>query len=199
VGPLDPTEPAETRQEGLGAILLTGGASRRLGTDKATLALGGTTLAQRAAAVLHEITPLAVEVGPGVSGLPAVLEDPPGTGPLAAFAAGLHALGDRIAAAIVLAVDMPGVTAAVLRRLADHPAPPGAAVVPVSVTRYQPLCARYPATIAGGAADALLADGTRSMHALLDRLVIVEITDLDDSVFIDVDTPADLERVKRRA
>ena len=53
-------------------ILLTGGASRRMGTDKATIVVGGETLARRTARLLSAVCDPAVEVGPGASDLPAV-------------------------------------------------------------------------------------------------------------------------------
>ena len=58
------------------ALLLTGGASRRLGRDKATLMVGGVPLARRTAALLVEVANPVIEVGPGYTGLPHVVEKP---------------------------------------------------------------------------------------------------------------------------
>ena len=60
----------------LAGVLLTGGASRRMGTDKARLVVDGETLAARSARVLAAVCEPVIEVGPGVSGLPAVEEEP---------------------------------------------------------------------------------------------------------------------------
>ena len=68
----------------IGGLLLTGGASRRMGTDKALIEVDGQRLVDRAAAVLGAVADPVIEVGPGWSELPAVREDPPGSGPLAA-------------------------------------------------------------------------------------------------------------------
>jgi molybdenum cofactor guanylyltransferase len=75
-------------------LLLTGGASRRMGRDKATLTLtpAGESLAGRTARLLAAVTSPAFEVGPGHSQLPAIAEGQPGAGPLAAVAAGRRAL-----------------------------------------------------------------------------------------------------------
>ena len=54
----------------LPALLLTGGASRRMGTDKATIEFRGETLAARAARVLAEVCDPVIEVGTGVTRLP---------------------------------------------------------------------------------------------------------------------------------
>src|SRR5918912_556717 len=98
-------------------LLLTGGASRRMGTDKALIEVGGQRLVDRAADVLSAVADPVVEVGPGWSHLPAVREDPPGSGPLAALAAGAAALraAGHDGPVLVLAVDMHRVPAELLR------------------------------------------------------------------------------------
>jgi molybdopterin-guanine dinucleotide biosynthesis protein A len=185
-------------QSAVAALLLTGGASSRLGRDKATLVVGGERLCDRAARLLVEVADPVLEVGPGHSGLPTVDEGPERRGPLAAVAAGASALPAGTAA-LVLAVDMPLVTAALLAALADHPSP--LSVVPLDATgRLQPLCARYSPT-ALAAAAALVEAGSRAMGALLD--VDAYITLAADvwaplagpAPFADVDTPADLAQL----
>jgi molybdopterin-guanine dinucleotide biosynthesis protein A len=177
------------------ALLLTGGASSRLGQDKATLIVGGERLCDRAARLLTEVAAPALEVGPGYTSLPAVDEGPERRGPLAAVAAGGAALPAGMAA-LVLAVDMPYVTEPLLAALAHHPSP--LTVVPVDASgRLQPLCARYsPAALITAAR--LVAAGRRAMAALLDAEPHVT---LDAEIwaplagpapFADVDTPADL-------
>jgi molybdopterin-guanine dinucleotide biosynthesis protein A len=124
-------------------LLLTGGTSRRMGTDKALIEVAGERLADRAARVLGAVCSPVLEVGPGHSDLDAVREDPPGEGPLAAIAAGGTALrcsGHR-GPAIVLAVDMPLVTEELLRFLEGWPGE--ATVVPFVGGEPQPVCARY--------------------------------------------------------
>nr|MDP9020189.1 NTP transferase domain-containing protein [Actinomycetota bacterium] len=59
---------------GVAGLLLTGGASRRMGRDKALLAVHGLPLAQRTAGVLAAVVAPVLEVGPGRSTLPAVQE-----------------------------------------------------------------------------------------------------------------------------
>lgn len=178
-------------------LLLTGGASRRLGVAKATLLLDGERLVDRVARVLEGIATTVVEVGPGYSNLAAVREEPPGSGPLAALVAGAAALGardDGARAVLVLAVDLPFVDAAVLEWLASHPA--SRTVVPIVGGRPHPLCARY-SHDALAAAPELVAAGERSMRALLHRVDVHEATEAEWGVvasahtFADVDTPED--------
>src|SRR5438105_8578446 len=150
-------------------LLLTGGASRRMGRDKALLEVDGQRLVDRAAALLAAVADPVVEVGPGWSGLPAIREEPPGSGPLAALGAGAAALrtAGHEGPVLVLAVDMPRVSVELLRLLARR-AGPGTAV-PRADGHPQPLCARYgPAALA--TVDGLLAAGERSLRALLAAL-----------------------------
>jgi len=177
-------------------LLLTGGASRRFGIDKATLVVDGERLADRVARVLTSVAAPVLEVGVGHTTLPAVREDPPGDGPLAAVAAGATALQARgsLDPVIVLAVDLPFADAAFLEWLASHPAE--TSVVPVVDGVAQSLCARY-AVDALGSAVALVRAGERSMRALLDAVPVHEAhegewcTAATRRTFADVDTRDD--------
>lgn len=189
---------------GLAGLLLTGGASRRMGSDKALLEFDGRRMVDRAAAALATVATPVVEVGPGWSGLPAVREDPPGSGPLAAISAGadaLRAAGHR-GPVIVLAVDMPRVTVDVLRLLAARPGLVTA--VPRADGHPQVLCARYgPDALAE--IDRRLAAGAKSLRLLVEDLATrgeaawVEPEEwqqvADPATFSDVDTPEDLRRL----
>jgi molybdopterin-guanine dinucleotide biosynthesis protein A len=181
-------------------ILLTGGRSRRLGVDKATLVLDGETLVERASRRLTAVCSPVVEAGDGRSGLPAVREDPPGAGPLAALAAAGTWLRDRDhrGAAVLLAVDLPRVDEPFLRWLCERPGEP--TVVLRVDGRLQPVCARYGAD-AMVAAGSLVAGGVRALHELFD-VVDHEVVEEDEwcdvtapDTFLDVDTPADAERL----
>ncbi len=184
----------------MAGVLLTGGASRRMGRDKAGLVDGrGATLAVRLGGVLAAVCDPVVEVGPGRSGLPAVADEHPGEGPLAACVSGWHALvaGGHDGPTAVLAVDLPAMTVPALAVVVGHPDP--RSVVPVVDGRPQPLAARWsPAALAE--ADRLVAAGQRSMGALLE---VVSWTALREPAFApaggvgafdDVDTPDDLIR-----
>ena len=186
---------------GVAGLLLTGGSSRRMGRDKAGLVVSGERLADRAARALRAAADPVLEVGPGFTSLPAVREEPPGGGPLAAVAEGGRRLRDRGHAGpvLVLAVDLVHAEEALLRFLAGHPA--GGAVVPVDEHgRDQPLCARYAAGDLERAAE-LAAAGATSMRELLDALDVLRIPPEDwlrvapPDAFHDLDTPEDLERM----
>ena len=180
-------------------LLLTGGRSRRMGTDKASLDVGGRRLAELVGERLGAVVAPALEVGPGRSGLPSIAEEPPGEGPLVALVAGWRALVGlgHNGPVLVVACDLPLVTVEVLRLLAVWPGP--GSVVPVVGGARQPLCARWArADLERAAAGA--AGGARSLQGFFGP----DVRFLDEatwgavappSVFADVDTPADLERL----
>lgn len=178
------------------ALLLTGGASRRMGAPKAELEVDGETLAMRAARTLASVCDPVLEVGPGYTDLAAVREDPPGQGPLAAFVVGSARLPAGVPI-IMVACDMPDLDPALLRVLIAHPG--DATVVPEAEGRLQTLCARY-GVGARALAPELLAEGARSLRALLaasDHEVLLEDAwsrMVTPEAFRDLDTPEDLAR-----
>jgi molybdopterin-guanine dinucleotide biosynthesis protein A len=180
----------------MAGVLLTGGASRRMGTDKARLVVNGETLAARSARVLTSVCDPVVEVGPGVSGLPAVLEDPLGAGPLVALLAGVGALGQP-KSVILLACDLPHVSPELLRLLVEWPG--SGTVIPVVDGRFQYACARYGAA----AFDEALA-AVRTGRLSLQALAAADCAYVSESewgavasalTFADVDTPEDVRRL----
>lgn len=181
----------------LGGIVLTGGGSRRLGTDKASLVLDGETLAARAARLLTVHCDLAVEVGPGHTGLDAVRESPPGSGPLAALAAGAGALlrAGALAGVVVLACDLPFAEPALAAVVG---APSAALVVPVDAGgRRQYVCARYGPGVVLRAIE-LVGSGSRALYELVATVPaadVLELTGFAPEVLADVDTEADARRL----
>lgn len=180
----------------MAGVLLTGGASRRMGTDKARLVVNGETLAARSARVLASVCDPVVEVGPGVSGLPAVQEEPPGSGPLVALLAGVGALGEP-RTVILLACDLPNVSSELLRLLVEWPG--SGTVIPVVDGRLQYACARYgPAALdeamtsvrTGGSSLRRLGESGSEYISEAEWGPVASALD-----FADVDSPSDLRRL----
>lgn len=165
------------------AIVLTGGASRRLGTDKATAVVAGKRMIDRVITQLPAVPIVVVGPDPGIRGVLVTREDPPGAGPAAALAAGLeHVRTDWVA---LIAADMPFAVPMLmgLPRQAD-------AVVPVADGHPQPLCAWYrvaalPSSRPGD-----------SMRAVL-RDLDVRYVEVSATAVADIDTPADLAAAER--
>ena len=145
-------------------FVVAGGHSRRMGRDKALLPWAGATLLDHAiarlAAVCDEVRVLSgSEARYRDRGRPVDLDVLPDAGPLAGLATALAVAAPRDA--LLLAVDMPFVTAELLRGLRE--ALPGwDAVVPATEGGPEPLCAVYgPACLQ--AVRAALAAGERKM------------------------------------
>jgi len=105
------------------AVLLAGGKSSRMGRDKSALPVNGEPLWQRQFAVLRATDPAELFIsgksdGPYADcGVEILADEIPDCGPLGGIAAALRrCTSDRL---IVLAVDMPAMTANFLRTLLD--------------------------------------------------------------------------------
>jgi len=188
------------------AAVLAGGASRRMGRDKATLRLGGVELASLALAVAARVAEPVVLVAPEGHparrvAAPAVAD--PGLGPLAAVAAALAAL--EAEHVLVLAADHPGLRVELLAHLVALAGRAGAAG-PEAVAcrrgpRLEPLVAVYRRLPALAAARSRLAGppGGHSLQGLLAdlRTLVVEEPDWrrldpDGRSFVDLDNADDL-------
>lgn len=188
------------RRAPVAALLLSGGASRRMGQDKTRLVHEGRTLAERTAHLLTLVVDVAIEIGPGHSGLESLEEEPSGEGPLAAIVAGRRALRQRghDGSVLILACDMPLLSEDFLRFLVAFES--SASVVPVVEGRLQPLCAKW------GSADLdtagrLYSRGERSLRFLATSPEVVLLSEPEwttlasRAMFTDVDTPDDARRL----
>jgi molybdenum cofactor guanylyltransferase len=159
----------------LTGILLVGGASSRFGSPKALALFEGETLGERAWRLLGEACDERIVVGGDGLG-------DPGTGPVAAIAVGLRAAKGEVA--IVVPVDMPLLTAAALKQLAD-------ACRDTAVAQVGPL----PCAVARRTLPAF-ETGERRLRTVLDGLDTARVQ-LDDRLLANVNTPADLDRLAR--
>lgn len=108
----------------LGAIILTGGASRRMGTDKAAQLWGGRRAIDHVADLAHALgARVVVSAGDGEFGLPRAPDPSPLSGPVAGVLAGIAMMKDQVGRVLVLAVDAPTIRPADLAPLlaADGP------------------------------------------------------------------------------
>jgi molybdenum cofactor guanylyltransferase len=178
-------------------MLLTGGASRRMGTDKALLRIDGMTMANRLGHLLSLVTSPTIEVGPGHSVLSSVADMQSGQGPLVGITSGILEFErlEWFGPAVILACDLPLLDEAALRLLTDWPGE--GSVVPVVDGHPQPLCARW-SRVALQTAVTLAKSGQRSLKGLpmigpgtyLHEQTWGEVVSRE--TFSDVDDPQDL-------
>lgn len=157
----------------LTGILLVGGTSSRFGSPKELARYDGETLGDRARRLLGEACDERFEIGPeGIAD--------PGTGPVAAIAAGLRAASHDVA--VVIPVDMPLLTAEALRDLAS-------ACRDAAVAQNGPL----PCAVARRALPAF-ETGERRLRTVLAGLDTAHV-ELDPALLANVNKPADLGRI----
>lgn len=180
------------------ALVLAGGAGRRLGgADKPALRVGGVRLLDRVLDAAHEATTVVV-VGPERPvGRPVLWtrEEPPGAGPVAAIAAGLHLVGSALV--LVLAADLALLDRATVGLLVTAASNPGAdGALLVDDDGAEQLLAGAWRTPALRAALARLdsPDGV-PVRRLLDGLVRTRVP-APGTVWLDCDTPQDVRRAE---
>lgn len=194
------------------AAILAGGQARRFdGQDKSALVVGGQTILERQLSVLSEVSDDILLVGshrPAPAGARHIADRVPDSGPLGGLDAALSAC--RSETLIVVACDMPFISAAFLRHLAALAAdrPEVQAVVPSTKRGYHPLCAVYTRACAPIVAGHL-AGRRLKLVELLDvlnqsgrgRLLLVTEADLGvfgdpDRLLANVNTPAEYEELE---
>ncbi|MEV8508308.1 nucleotidyltransferase family protein [Actinoplanes sp. NPDC051475] len=184
----------------IAGLVLAAGAGQRYGMPKALVPWQGSLLVERAAAVATEaglartivvVGAEAARVRAAVPGLAYVDNPAWATGMASSLRAGLAALaGTPAAAAVVLLVDMPGVTAAAVRRVAALASPAALAMGGYAGRRSHPVLLGRDHW--DGVAAAATGDrGARSYlrdHAAEVR--VVPVGDVADDT--DLDVPGDL-------
>lgn len=183
----------------LAAVVLAGGASRRMGRDKATLPYLDRTLIEYVVSVVRQrCAPILVIAAPGQQ-LPdldaEVLRDAVrGVGPLVATGRGLRAAADAGALrAFVCAVDMPFLDPVLIDVLLDYSKNLPADVVLPWDGRDHYLAALYRTSLVDRI-DALVAAGERSMAALVNSVDAQRIVVADSRALTNINSAAEFSQ-----
>ncbi|HFQ95827.1 MAG TPA: molybdenum cofactor guanylyltransferase [Anaerolineae bacterium] len=187
-------------------LILAGGASSRMGRNKALIAWEGKPLVARVAAALAPIADERLIVANDADpyrflGLPVIPDIQPGYGPLMGLYSGLKAASGELA--VVAAVDMPFLAPDFLRFLLAL-APGYDVVIPEAGGRLHPLCAVYRrATCLPPITDAI-ARGQRRLIAFHPAMRVRRVPEAslrqvspDLRALINVNTPEDLARARK--
>jgi molybdopterin-guanine dinucleotide biosynthesis protein A len=188
----------------IAAAILAGGAARRFGgAAKALLEIGGRRIIDRQLAALDAITRTIFIVAPDASpyaelGLRVVPDAIPGAGALGGiYTAIIESPAPRT---LVLACDMPFVTAPLLRALAAPEHAGADLVIPRSARGLEPLCAVYSRACASPIAERIRRGALQASEVANDVRVSeigpdeIAAIDEDGLVFANVNTPHDYAR-----
>lgn len=179
-----------------GAVLC-GGASTRMGQDKALLEVEGAPMAARVAAALRAAGATEVFAVGGnadgllAAGLPSRPDAWPGDGPLPATVTALEAATEAIV--VVLACDLLHPSARAITATVDAlvAAPAALGAVPVHDGHRQWVHVAWRAEAAGALRGAL-EGGARSLRRAAPGLPLVDVPGLSAEALLDADEPADL-------
>jgi molybdopterin-guanine dinucleotide biosynthesis protein A len=190
-------------------IILAGGASRRMGKNKALLPLPGKEhrtfvghLASLLASLCTEVLIVARDKENAsdypVQGVQVVIDEIPGYGPLMGLYSGLKAM--QAQRALVMAVDMPFVQPALVSFLLSQPLS-DSLIVPLVDNVPQVLFALYPRTVLP-LIEECLRRGRRDPRSLLEVAAVqyieeAQLRTIDPQLrsFINVNTPEELQQM----
>lgn len=190
-------------REAIGAFVLAGGRSSRMGRPKGMLPFAGTPLAVRAARLAEQVCESAIIIGSpatyGGLGYHVVGDDRRNAGPLSGICTAL-----RVASHdwnLIVGCDLPFLTRDWLEFLILRASDSAAdAVIPLNERGYEPLCAMYQQR-AHAAIAAALDRGVRKVTDGLAGLTLAAIApaewkafDPRGRLFKNINTPADYEQ-----
>ncbi|MCC6389844.1 MAG: molybdenum cofactor guanylyltransferase [Bryobacterales bacterium] len=181
--------------------VLTGGASSRMGKDKALLPFRGRTLvewvAQQVKTAAGSVTLVGSAARYGFLGLPVIEDQHAGCGPLSGIEAALAHSGAEWN--LVVACDMPNLTAPFLSWiLKEAVAGQEDIVMPVGAGGREPLCAVYRRTCLPAAQDALVREQykvSEAFRSMRIKLLLVS----EQTALVNANTPLDWEAALRHA
>lgn len=185
-------EPCYAASMDRAGFVLTGGKSSRMGSDKALLAFRGKPLAAYVAEVVASVCGRVVLIGSieryGGLGYPVWEDRLPGCGPLGGIVTALEKTEADLN--MVVACDMPGITAEFLAGLFESAAGVDAVIPRAPDGRWNPLCAVYHRRAYPSIEEAF-GRGVRKVAAALEGLNVRLVDVTDSAPLHNVNTPED--------
>ena len=169
----------------MNSIILTGGTSKRFGSDKSLAQIDGKNLLEYISAGLDNI----IIVGPETAiKAKYVREEPVGAGPVAAIAAAMKVVDSDLVA--IYATDMPfapRITAQLVSALKND-----AAIAMDCDGKLQPLAGVYRSEKLRSALETYESVENQSVKSLIAKLVVDEVPLVETEYLMDIDTKEDL-------
>ncbi|HKF50767.1 MAG TPA: molybdenum cofactor guanylyltransferase [Candidatus Acidoferrales bacterium] len=196
------------RREEVGAFVLAGGASSRMGRAKGLLTFAGKPLVVHVARLVESVAEPPVIIGPasayGGIGFCVIGDDRRNMGPLGGICTALRVTTRGWN--LIVGCDLPFLTREWLEYLIECAMDsPADVVIPLNERGHEPLCAMYRKR-AHGAIEAALGRGVRKITDGLKQLTLTAIEpsewkafDARGRLFKNVNTPADYEQARADA
>ena len=181
-----------------GGAVLAGGASSRMGSDKALLVVGRRPLVLSVTDTLAAalgVPPVVVggdETRLGALGLEVLPDRTPGAGPLGGILTSLFHYRERFDQVVVLSCDLPDPSPESIRMVAEAASSKNAIAVPVVNGRRQWMHAAWPVAVLP-ALEEIFQGGERAPHRAVVDLPVVEVNGLDPRSLRDIDRLEDLD------
>jgi molybdopterin-guanine dinucleotide biosynthesis protein A len=178
-------------------IILAGGKSSRMGTNKALLEVGGTRLIDRAITLLeplcNEILVMSNQDLPDIK-YQIIADEHKNIGPIAGIQAGLtHSKSDKN---VVLACDMPNIKQSFLQVLLDVSMDTYQAIIPRHKDgSLEPLMGIYHKSLLPGF-EQQIREGQYKLISRFSEYKIHYVPIEDDAIFKNLNTPGDLDSLK---
>lgn len=183
----------------ISGALLAGGKSRRMGTEKALVKIGNTTLIERAIRLMNAVTarPMIITNTPEKFGhlhLPLHRDIIPGLGPLGGIYTALeYASKNHV---LILACDMPSITPRIVRELGLQSDRHDISVLDAG-SGLEPLCAVYSKRCLPVIKQQIEKGDLKvtNVFSQMKKVKVLNLTEVDESVsrdhFLNVNTPSD--------
>ena len=177
--------------------VLAGGASDRMGRDKASLVIDGQSFLERLHGMLLGVFAEVAVHGGTVVPTDGVLipDEMPGEGPVGGLLTAMRVAGRR--AVFVASVDTPMLTADAVRMIVEPPVPRDGVRVASAGGRIHPLVAVYGPDILS-VAERRFDQGERSMMGVIDDAPRVVEVEIDPDAVFNVNTEADYQQLIER-
>ena len=177
--------------------VLAGGASNRMGRDKASLVLDGQSFLERLHGMLLGVFAEVAVHGGAVVPTDGVLipDEMPGEGPVGGLLTAMRVASRR--AVFVASVDTPMLTADVVRMIVEPPVPSDGVRVASAGGRIHPLVAVYGPDILS-VVERRFDQGERSMMGVIDDAPRVVEVEIDPDAVFNVNTEADYQQLIER-
>ncbi len=189
----------------LTGIILAGGISSRMGTDKALIEINGKSMIENACILLKDfcdeiILSTSVSVIYSLVNVTSIPDEKPGLGPIGGIYTCLqHSNTDKN---LIIAVDIPFINRGIIKYLIENMDDTDIILPMNECLKPEPLCAIYSKSVLP-ALEKMIKDNDLAVHNLINHVKVktIQINKekefYDEKLFYNLNTPADLNKIAK--